>query len=76
MGWKSDYHFRRETGDSLVGYWLDSGKMVTKIPPTFTTRIISPICVIVHGRLFPKSGRARVRGNTAYITETMLERLF
>jgi len=74
MGWVDDANFEKETGDSLVGYWIDVG--ISSPPSDAKKRTISPVAVIVHSRLFPSSVEALVKGDTAWVKDEDWESLF
>jgi len=41
----------------------------TKLPASLVQKTVSPIVVIVHGRLFKESAKGFVKSNKAYIEE-------
>lgn len=66
MGWDSDDDFANQTGGSLIGYWYTSTENSTT-KKKGKKKLISPICIIVHGRLFDESMEGYEAGDTAYV---------
>jgi len=77
MGWYNDEHFENEVGASLIGYWIDDGS-VAKLPKDVIEDEITPICIIVHSRLFPEqaNGWKSPDETIAYIDDDVYENLF
>ena len=75
MGWKDNLHFQNGVGNSLVNYWID-GELEASPPDDAVEGSIKPICIIVHGRLFPEKATALVKGNEAWIEEEKFFNLF
>ena len=77
MGWDNDKHFEKEVGASLIDYWIDDGS-VTELPNDSIEDEITPICIIVHSRLFPEqaNGWKSADEKIAYIEDDIYENLF
>lgn len=75
MGWSDNRAFSMDVGDSLVGYWIDTDED-SEPPEKAKIGFIEPICVIVHGRLFPEKAFGYKLGSKAWITEEHWEDLF
>jgi hypothetical protein len=77
MGWRDGEHFYFETGGSLGNKYVDVGS-VTRLPKNVKKGKISPIAIIVHGRLFEESasGYKTSNGEFAYIEYDKYQNLF
>lgn len=74
MGWGSDEEFEYDTGSSLVGFYVDTNKEVTK--KRGTKKLIKPIAIIVHNSLYPEKVQGYRYKNIAYVDEDKYQNLF
>lgn len=79
MGYSSAKDFEEGAGESLVGYWADTGKdTLTKPPSDAKEAEIGPIAVLVHGRLYSEKkiqGYISPDGKTAFVSDSDYQEL-
>lgn len=75
-GWADHADFIRRSGDSLIGYWVDTESEEEPPKPFRKRSVIQPIAAVVHGRMYEEKAKGLRVGNKAWITEEDFERLF
>ena len=74
MGWKNNEDFYDDTGSSLIGFYVDTNKTVTKKRGTKT--LIKPIVIIVHNRVYSEKAEGYKYKNIAYVDEDKYQGVF